>query len=422
MYEQLDIFTHQPIEENATGYIPIPRPEPKPKYILRDYQQEASSAAVDFFNGRYGSGNALMVLPTGAGKSLVIADIATKTDGKLLVFQPSKEILKQNYDKYRSYGFYDCAIWSASLNSKRKSRVTFATIGSVMSNPTAFDEYQNIIVDECHLTNAKGGRYKTFFEMGNRHILGLTATPYRLVSYKEGCILKFLTRTRPRIFSKLIYQVPINVLLERGYLARLRYFDMELIDVSNVQLNSTGMDYDEKSLRKAYQEQDMNNKLVEVVNRLRTPKDGSTRHGIIVFTRFIEESEWLVGQLGDCAAIVTGETAPKERDRIIAQFKAGKIEVVANVGVLTTGFDYPELDTIVLARPTMSLALYYQMVGRGIRPSDNKNGWVVDMCGNIGRFGKVDDLRLVENTAGRADWCIYGYVSNEWKQLTNVFF
>ncbi len=419
MSEQLTIFD-QPIETNPRPVVFTP-PQRK-TYVLRDYQKAASNAAVNFFTGKLGDGNALIVCPTGSGKSLIIADIATRLEGKLLVFQPSKEILEQNFAKYRSYGFYDCAVYSASMNSKKRARVTFATIGSVMSHPELFDAYEHIIVDECHLTNAKGGRYKDFFEMGDRRILGLTATPYRLVSYEQGCILKFLTRTRPRIFSKLIYQVPIQTLMSRGYLARLRYFDMQLIDVSGVKRNSTGQDYDEASLRRAYEMQDLNGKLVEVVNRLRAPKDGSKRHGILVFTRFIEESEWLVKQLGSCAEIVTGDTPKKERERILKDFKAGKIEIVSNVGVLTTGFDFPELDTIVMARPTMSLAMYYQIVGRGIRPSEGKDGWFVDMCGNVGRFGKVDDLELMEETPGRGTWCVYGKVGGERKQLTNIFF
>ena len=101
---------------------------------------------------------------------------------------------------------------------------------------------------------------------------------------------------------------------------------------------------------------------------------------------------------------------------ILSSFKAGKINVVANVGVLTTGFDYPELDTIVLARPTMSLALYYQMVGRAIRPCPNKQGWIVDLCRNYDRFGRVDDLNLVETSPGI--WAVFSGS----RQLTNVYF
>ena len=99
------------------------------------------------------------------------------------------------------------------------------------------------------------------------------------------------------------------------------------------------------------------------------------------------------------------------------RFKAGEIEVISNVGVLTTGFDYPELDTIVLARPTKSLALYYQMVGRGIRPCGDKVGWVVDMCGNYRRFGSVADLR-VECPVNSTKWMI----TTRGRQLTNVLF
>ena len=97
-------------------------------------------------------------------------------------------------------------------------------------------------------------------------------------------------------------------------------------------------------------------------------------------------------------------------------FKSGRIKVVANVGVLTTGFDFPELDTIVLARPTRSLSLYYQMIGRGIRPCPNKVNWVVDLCENFNRFGRVDDLKLAQIKPGI--WAVF----NGNRQLTNVYF
>ena len=90
-------------------------------YVLRDYQQKASNAAVSFFANRAKKNNAIMVLPTGAGKSLVIADIASRLEGHTLVFQPSKEILEQNYLKLCSYGVLDCSIYSASFGRKEMS-------------------------------------------------------------------------------------------------------------------------------------------------------------------------------------------------------------------------------------------------------------------------------------------------------------
>ena len=115
--------------------------------------------------------------------------------------------------------------------------------------------------------------------------------------------------------------------------------------------------------------------------------------------------------------MVSGETPKKERERILNDFKSGEIKIVTNVGVLTTGFDFPELETIVLARPTMSLALYYQMVGRAIRPHPNKqSGWVVDLCQTYKRFGKVESLELKEERPG-----IWAVFSGK-KQLTNKYY
>lgn len=403
-------------------------------YVLRDYQREASDTAERFFKCG-GNRNGILVLPTGAGKSLVVSEIASRMDGYVLVLQPSKEILEQNYAKLQSYGIMDCGIYSASVRRKQIERITFATIGSIMAHMEDFDKFRAIIVDECHLVNAAGGMYKSFFDRCKRKILGLTATPYRLEAacvsvdkngrWKEDeepenkCILKFITRTRPRVFHDVLYQVSINTLLERGYLARLRYFDMTVIKQGRLKRNTTGMDFDDDSLIKSFEHNDFYNELVNIVIRLMNPKSGKKRNGILVFTKFLTESEYLASKIEGCA-IVSGTTPKKERERILSDFKKGIIKVVTNVGVLTTGFDYPELDTIVMARPTMSLALWYQIVGRAIRPYEGKEGWVVDLCGNIQRFGKVDDLYLTEEKAGA--YTINGRVDGKVKQLTQVYF
>lgn len=181
-------------------------------------------------------------------------------------------------------------------------------------------------------------------------------------------------------------------------------------------MNTTGADYTDKSVVKEYERIDFYGFLVSIVQRLMNPKSGVKRKGILVFTRFLKEAERLTWSIPG-TAIVSGETPKKERERILEAFKAGEIPVVANVGVLTTGFDYPELDTIVMARPTMSLALWYQIVGRAIRPHPSKEaGWIVDLCGNKKRFGEVKDLRLVDG--GNGKWAVY---SNS-RQLTNVRF
>lgn len=390
------------------------------QFKLRDYQQKASDSAVAFFMDKKRNHNAIMVLPTGSGKSLVIADIASRLEGCTLVFQPSKEILEQNFKKLCSYGILDCSIYSASFNSKEINRITFATIGSVKSHPELFTHFRNIIVDECHLVNPKEGMYKDFFGLVKCKVLGLTATPYRLSSsHGFGSMLKFITRTRPAIFKEVIYHVQVSTLLDMGYLAKLNYYPMDPLgwNEKNLKVNSTGADYTDKSVVREYERIDFYSYLVNIIQRLMNPKQGGKRKGILVFTRFLKEAERLVWSISGCA-IVSGDTPKNERERILLEFKNGTIPVVANVGVLTTGFDYPELDTIVLARPTMSLALYYQMVGRAIRPHPSKeNGWIVDLAGNYKRFGEVKDLKLVD-PSGRGLW----QVNSRGRQLTNVFF
>lgn len=424
------------------------------RYVLRTYQQNASDAAVRFFSDRKSERNGILVLPTGAGKSLIVADIASKLRQSVLVLQPSKEILEQNYSKYKSYGLDNGSIYSASFNKKEISAVTFATIGSIMSHIDDFDRFKAIIIDECHGVNATGGQYATFIQKVKRKVLGLTATPYRLStaqgiitkdkgflpngSYKDkdyfidefhpkpgvqianACILKFLTRTRPRVFHDVLYEVSIQTLLQQGYLAKLRYFDMTAIDTRRVKRNSTGRDYDEQSLSDEFARCGLANQLSGIVKRLLHPKDGKPRKGILVFTQFIDESEALAKEI-DGVAVVTGSTPKKEREKILGDFKSGKIKVLANVGVLTTGFDYPALDTVVMARPTMSLAMWYQIVGRAIRPFEGKDGWIVDLGENIKRFGKVEDLELcMDQKPGQ--WYVRGVVGGYYKPLTNTYF
>lgn len=386
---------------------------------LRDYQKAASDKAVAFLLNPRIKHNGLIVIPTGGGKSWIIADIANRVNDNVLIFCPSREILIQNYEKMQKICPFDCSVYSASLGQKQIAKITFATIGSAINHKELFNHFKYVLVDEAHLCNPKEGMYKEFFQSMRCKIIGLSATPYRLSSSRDfGCMLKFITRTRPCIFSEVIYQVQISTLLDMGYLAKLDYYAMNPIGWNelNLKVNTTGADYTDKSVIREYERIDFYGYLVHIVQRLMNPKSGVRRKGILVFTRFLKEAERLTWSIPG-TAIVSGETPKKERERVLEAFKAGEIPVVANVGVLTTGFDYPELDTIVMARPTMSLALWYQIVGRAIRPHPSKKaGWIVDLCGNIKRFGEVKDLRLVDG--GNGKWAVYsGY-----RQLTNVRF
>ena len=381
-------------------------------YELRDYQKQAVDVAVNFFQTG-NKKNGIIVLPTGAGKSLVIANIAYRLDAPVLIFQPSKEILEQNYEKLCSYGVMDVGIFSASFGRKEVRKITFATIGSVKSHKDYFRLFRYVIIDECHGVNAEAGMYKDFIETIQCKVLGLTATPYRLYSSRfYGSMLRFITRTNPRIFNEMLYAVQVRTLLNRGYLAPMNYYQLNIVDTSRLKVNSTGADFTDASVRRYYREIKFNDSLENIIRRLLV----AGRSSILVFTRFIDEANHIARTFSDCAAVVSSDTSKTDRENILRLFKNKQIKVVANVGVLTTGFDFPELATVVLARPTMSLALYYQMCGRAIRPFPGKVSWVVDLCGNYKRFGRVDDLELRQTKPGI--WAVFTGA----KQLTNVYF
>lgn len=369
-------------------------------YDLRPYQQRSVDAGVEAVQKK---SSEVLTEPTGSGKSIIIANIVTTLDVHAVVLQPSKEILEQNYQKMLDYGYTDIAIYSASLKSKETAKITFATIGSVYKKPHLFEDVELIIVDEAHTVNGEGGMYKEFIKHLGVPVLGLTATPMRMYAgYKFDPITKrstdeivvqakFITRTKSKVFKKIANVTQINELFAAGYLHKPEYIEAEGYDTEKIKTNSTGRDFDDQALKQYNQQEDLVKKSFEAI-----VKQGGKHN--LVFNKFVEEAQELSDMLnaaGITSAIVSCKTKAADRAKMLQDFKAGKIQVVTNVGVLTTGFDFPELDTIVLARPTKSVILYYQMVGRVIRIHDNKKvARVIDLCGNIKTFGKVETFEI----------------------------
>lgn len=391
-------------------------------FTPRPYQKEAIDANVAFFNSKRKK-HAIEILPTGSGKSVVIANTASQLQGKTIVFQPSKEILEQNFAKFISYG-YRAGIYSASAGMKFIDQITFATIGSVAKKHHLFKDFQNIIIDECHLVNSKtktvvndkgeknekGGMYLDFINsIEHCKVLGLTATPYRLHNGLYGAELKFLTRTRPKVFTDVLYYVQNSELFDNGYLAKLEYFAFDIIKREMLSLNSSGTDFTETSLRAYYRKVNMPQITAYYANRLL-----AKRKNCLIFCSLIDEAE-KTKRFIPGAVVLTGTTKKEVREKILSEFKSGKIKCLVNVGVLTTGFDYSALECVLLARSTMSLSLYYQMIGRVMRPHpEKKSGWVVDLGSNIKLFGKIETMKITTDHKGLFT------VMNEGKQLTNI--
>jgi len=366
----------------------------------RDYQEKAISNAINFFEKK-DSKPAFEVLPTGSGKSVVIGSVTTEMHGSTLVLQPSKEILEQNYKKAQKFlrakkgfdGDRDLGIYSASFGMKQIRKITFATIGSIKEKTDFFKNIDRVIMDECDLTNAKGGMYATLFEELNKPLLGVTASPYRLhppTTYNNS-VIKFLHRTRPRVYYSMIHVTQNKELFDRGYLCPIRYTRDEF-DETWLSLNSTGAEFSEVSVRRYFQENDLTGRIVGYVKEMTSPH-------ILIFVDYFEDAKRLHNRLasaGHDSVILTGETPQTERDKILNNFTSGQQRIVINMGVLTVGFDFPALSCIINARPTNSLRLYYQIIGRGIRINQEKQFCdYIDLGGNITRFGRVEDFEIV---------------------------
>lgn len=369
----------------------------------RPYQQTAINAATAHFRER-SPDHAVCVLPTGAGKSLVIAKTVEQVGGRFLILQPSKEILEQNIAKYRALGC-EAGIYSAILGQKHRAPVTFATIGSVMNNWRIFEQYRQVIVDECHVVNPKAGQYQFLLNnIPSVTCVGLTATPYRLRS-NSSPVIDFITRTRPAFWKQVIHVTQQNELLEAGYLTPITYKRRDEIDLKNLRVR--GAEYEETSLLA-----EMNRVTIEDLILQEIELCEAAGKSVLVFVEFIETLQKIQRKRPDLN-FVTGTTPPDRRAEILHRFKCGAIKTVMNVGVLTTGFDHPELDRIIVAKATKSLSLWYQIIGRGQRIAPEKETChVVDMCGNLGVLGDPQKLE-VKQIAGK--WAVaYGT-----RQVTN---
>jgi len=194
-------------------------------YQLRDYQQEASDIAVQTLKNS--DKPFIIQAATGAGKSLIIADICHKLNEPILILQPNKEILEQNYAKLKSFGVNDVAIYSASVGQKEIAKFTYATIGSIRTKPEDFKHFKYVILDECHMLNPRNGEgmlTKFLKDIDCTRVCGLTATPYRNVQkyFQENnqvyytAHLKMINRIHPFFFKSIKYKIETQDLIDRG--------------------------------------------------------------------------------------------------------------------------------------------------------------------------------------------------------------
>ena len=361
------------------------------KYKLRPYQLEAVQAILDSVEH---PAKDIVSLPVGSGKSLVIADFVNRLESETLILQPSREILSANRQKLSTYiPQEDIGIYSASFNSKDIKRYTFATIQSIYKIPDLFTHFKVILIDECDLySNKKKSMYNKFLKANKAKIIGLTATPYRMeqkkkVIYPMMTVMSVLRMLDQESFDRIIFNINTNALTKMGYLTPLKYID-HTVTMANFELNSDKKIVEDFELRLTM---GSDNLLAwrNTYEQLR----GST----IVFCPTVQVAR-LLQRLTDSSALLTGETPKKERDQIFSDFQERKINVLFNVEVLTVGVDIPHLSNIVLLRPTKSIRLYQQILGRGTRLSEGKSHCnIYDLCGVTRHLGELEEIEVLRN-------------------------
>ncbi|BFM48537.1 DEAD/DEAH box helicase [Marinomonas sp. THO17] len=353
-------------------------------FQLRDYQVQAVDAALTHF--RHSDDPAVIVLPTGAGKSLVIAELSRLAKGRVICLAHVKELVEQNHAKFIATG-QRAGIYSAGLNQKvSDDKTVFASIQSLSANLDAFDQPVSlVIVDECHRIGMDDkGQYLTSLAHFQRlnpkvKILGLTATPYRLGS---GWIYHkhYHGYTRPidkPFFTHCIYELPLQHMVKQGYLTPPIHFDAAIAHY-DFSLLTESLDGEQSSDDIALNElihkyPRVTQAICEQILQLSTD-----RQGVMIFAATIDHAEEILGYLpAEQSALVTGKTKQKQRDQLIQAFKARQIKYLVNVSVLTTGFDAPHVDVIAILRPTQSISLFQQIVGRGLRLSPGKKDCLV---------------------------------------------
>lgn len=366
----------------------------------RYYQEEANAKAWEWMAS--GRGNPLIVLPTGAGKSLVIAMLirqALEFNQRVLCLAHRKELLTQNAEKISLLTGQTVGLNSAGLRRHDfDSPVICAGIQSVYRKAYDFGARGLVLIDEAHLissdTDSMYGQFLSDLRRVNQRLfaVGLTATPFRT---GEGSIAG-----QGKLFSGVCYEALTGDLIREGYLSPLTNKPADnATDTSRISIR--GGEFVAGEMERVFNSDDnVSAACAEIVRAC------VGRRSVLVFCAGIAHAEQVCQQLhqltGETVETVTGETDAMTRSRVLSDFRHGHLRWVVNVDVLTTGFDAPRIDALAVLRATMSPGLFAQIVGRGLRKSDGKDDCLVlDFGGNIARHGSLDSPDYGRYTGGK---------------------
>lgn len=365
----------------------------------RDYQIEAVHSVPNYFQTN--SGNPVIAMPTGTGKSVVIAMLLQMVyhywpNQRVMVLTHVKELIQQNYDKLMTlWPAAPAGVYSAGLNRKESHRrITFAGIGSVAKKADLFGHIDLVFIDEAHLVSPNDETLYQLFLTAlkkvnpNVRVVGFTATPWRLGT---GHI------TSDGIFTDVCFDITgmqaFNRLIAEGHLSPLIPRQTKLmLDIDGVHMR--GGELIASELQQAVDKYEVTQAALRETLEL-----AHDRHHWLIFASGVEHACHIADMLNDMGiptVAIHSKMGDAQRDEAIRDFKAGKYRAAVNNNVLTTGFDFPAIDCIVVLRPTASTVLWVQMLGRGTRPFEcswyrKENCLVLDFAGNTRGLGPIND-------------------------------
>jgi DNA repair protein RadD len=359
---------------------------------LRQYQHDAIESIYQWFAA--GKDAPLVVTPTGSGKSVILAEFIRRActefpDTHILVVTHVKELVDQDAKAIkRVWPHAPVGIYSAGLAKRQLKPVTVASIQSVYNKPAFQGRFDLILVDEAHLIPHKSsGMYRKLLEAcivanPDTKLIGLTATPYRLDS-------GMLHEGEGALFDGISYEANVADLISQGFLCPLTARHGDDVDMSGIKV--TGGEFNAGQLGERMSAMELVEHHADlIVQRC------ADRNAWLIFCVTVEHAAQITAALvrrGVPTEYVSGDMPNHERDGKISAFKAGEIRALVNCSILTTGFDHPATDAVVMLRPTLSPGLYVQMVGRGLRMHESKsNCLVLDFGGNVRRHGFIDKV------------------------------
>lgn len=353
---------------------------------LREYQVVNKRKIYEAWHE--GKRSIMLQMPTGTGKTRLFVSIvkdfhlwgaSNKRAVKVLLLAHRKELIDQISENVsKKYGLAHGLIVSNGLEERRFP----VQVGSVPTLSRRLERWSNkefdiIIIDEAHHVKAESYR-KIIDQYPEARILGVTATPYRLSG----------AGFHPE-FDCLIQSQPVEQFIEEGYLSNYEYYSIKpdsrlQMEIDNIAIGFDG-DYSEAGLSDCLDKDRIRAKIVDTYMQFAKGKKGlvytiNRAHNENVCQAFIER--------GVKAVAIDGMTPKELRDKLVEDFREGRVDIMCNVNIFSEGFDCPDAEFVQLARPTKSLSMYLQQVGRALRPAEGKSAaLILDNVGLFNRFG-----------------------------------